>query len=82
MMGHIEDITDTKSTEALTDLLDAYCMVNSLPHLSADELLLETLEGMNQLKAQWQWLQAFITHWEIVQAEEDFEAACAARGEK
>lgn len=82
MMGYIEDITDTKTTEGLVDLLDAYCMVNSLPPLSADELLLETLEKMNQLKAQWQWLQAFITHWEAVQAEEDFESACAARGEK
>lgn len=81
-MSHIEDIIATRTTDALTDLLDAYCKDNDLTPMSADELLLETLEKMNQLKAQWQWLQAFITHWETVQAEEDFEAACAARGEK
>lgn len=81
-MGHIEDIIATKSTDALADLLDAYCKDNDLSYQSADGLLLAVLERQEELKDISLWLQAFIAQWEAVQAEEDFEAACAARGEK
>ena len=82
MMGHIEDITATKSTDALADLLEGYCLANDLPYQSADELLLEVLDRREQLQSITLWLQAFIAQWDAVQAEEDFESACAARGEK
>ena len=81
MTGHIEDITATKSTDALADLLLGYCLTNNLPYQSADGLLLEVLDRREHLKRITLWLQAFIAQWEVVQAEEDFEAACAARGE-
>lgn len=77
-----EDITATRTTEALADLLDHYCHNNSLPYQSADELLLEVLGRVNELQNHVQWLLAFIDQWNTVQADEDFEAAIQARGEK
>lgn len=71
----INDIQNSNNTDALADLLVEYCEINKLPLMSADELLVE-VEG------HWQWLQAFIGRWEVVQAEEDFESAIRARGEK
>jgi len=71
----INDIQNSNNTDALADLLVEYCETNKLPLMSADELLLV-------LGAHWQWLQAFIARWEVVQAEEDFESAIRARGEK
>ena len=41
-----------------------------------------TLALATRAKAHAQWLQAFITRWEAVQADEDFEYAIAMRGEK
>lgn len=78
---HIEDITATNTTDALADLLLGYCTTHNLPYQSADELLLEVLERTNELRRHSEWLQVFITRWDEVQAEEDFEQACAARGE-
>jgi hypothetical protein len=71
----INDIQNSNNTDALADLLVEYCETNKLPLMSADELLLV-------LGAHWQWLLAFIARWEVVQAEEDFESAIRARGEK
>lgn len=78
---HIEDITATNTTDALADLLLGYCVTHNLPYKSADELLHEVLERMGELRRHSEWLQVFITRWDEVQAEEDFEQACAARGE-
>ena len=69
------DIQNSNSTEALTDLLTDYCDTNSLPLMSADELLLV-------LGAHWQWLLAFIARWNVVQDEEDLESSIRARGEQ
>jgi hypothetical protein len=77
-----EDITETTTTEALSDLLAAHCKDYDLSLVSADELLLEALNTAEMMKAHVQWLQAFITRWEAVQAVEDFEYAIAMRGEK
>lgn len=81
-----EDIQETNTTDALADLLDAYCLANELPdqfghRLSADELLLEVLYRIDTLQRHTRWLYTFIERWNAVQAEEDFEQACAARGE-
>ena len=78
----IEDIIEAKSTDELSDLLDAYCKANELPHESADELQLRVLEQIEKLKTNAHWLQAFILRWDAVQADEDFEYAIAMRGEK
>jgi hypothetical protein len=67
------DIEQSNSTEALTDLLVEYCDTNNLPLMSADELLLV-------VGAQWEWLQAFVARWDVVQDEEDFQSAIRARG--
>jgi hypothetical protein len=67
------DIERSNSTEALTDLLTEYCDTNNLPRMSADELLLV-------LGAQWEWLQAFVARWDVVQDEEDLQSAIRARG--
>lgn len=67
------DIERSNSTEALTDLLTKYCDTNNLPLMSADELLLV-------VGAQWEWLQAFVARWDVVQDEEDFQSAIRARG--
>jgi hypothetical protein len=67
------DIERSNSTEALTDLLTEYCDTNNLPLMSADELLLV-------VGAQWEWLQAFVARWDVVQDEEDFQSAIRARG--
>jgi len=82
MILDFEDITETKTTDALVDLLDAYCLDNGLPCQSADELLLKVLERINSLRNHAEWLQAFITQWTIVQADEDFNQAIAVRGER
>ena len=81
-VNQYEDITATRTTEALADLLDHYCHNNSLPYQSADELLLEVLARKNDLNRHAQWLLTFIDQWNAVQADEDFEAAIQARGEK
>jgi hypothetical protein len=75
-----KDIIETTTTEALSDLLAAYCKDYGLSPVSADELLLEVLNTATIMKAHAQWLQAFITRWEAVQADEDFEHATAMRG--
>jgi hypothetical protein len=67
------DIERSNSTEALTDLLVEYCDTNNLPLMSADELLLV-------VGAQWEWLQAFVARWDVVQDEEDLQSAIRARG--
>lgn len=77
-----EDITETTTTEALSDLLAAYCKDYGLSPVSADDLLLEVLNTATIMKAHARWLQAFITRWGSVQAVEDFEHAIAMRGEK
>jgi hypothetical protein len=66
-------IEQSNSTEALTDLLTEYCDTNNLPLMSADELLLV-------VGAQWEWLQAFVARWDVVQDEEDLQSAIRARG--
>jgi hypothetical protein len=66
-------IEQSNSTEALTDLLVEYCDTNNLPLMSADELLLV-------VGAQWEWLQAFVARWDVVQDEEDLQSAIRARG--
>ena len=78
---HIEDITETNTTDALADLLLGYCTTHNLPYQSADELLHEVWERTNELRRHAEWLQVFIARWDEVQAEEDFKQACAARGE-
>lgn len=67
------DIERSNSTEALTDLLTEYCDTNNLTLMSADELLLV-------VGAQWEWLQAFVARWDVVQDEEDLQSAIRARG--
>lgn len=70
-----EEITSIKTTEGLSDLLEGFCFTNGLPLRCADELRHELLSHLN-------WLNAFCDHWNKVQAEEDFEQAIAARGER
>lgn len=77
-----EDITATRTTEALADLLDHYCHNNSLPYQSADELLLEVLGRINELQNHVQWLLAFIDQWNAVQDQEDSEAQCQRNGHR
>jgi hypothetical protein len=76
------DIIEAKSTDQLSDLLNAYCKANDLAFESADEVLLDVLKRINKLKANAMWLNAFILRWDAVQADEDFEYAVAMRGEK
>ena len=76
------DIIEAKSTDQLSDLLNAYCKANDLAFESADEVLLDVLKRINKLKANAMWLNAFILRWDAVQADEDFEYAIAMRGEK
>ena len=71
----LDAIEQSDSTEALTDLLADYCDTNNLPLMSADELLLV-------VGAQWEWLQAFVARWDVVQDEEDCQSAIRARGEQ
>lgn len=77
-----EDIIEAKTTDELSDLLNAYCKANDLAFESADEVLLDVLEQIEKLKANVMWLNAFILRWDAVQADEDFEYAVAMRGEK
>lgn len=76
------DIIEAKTTDELSDLLNAYCKAHDLTFESADEVLLALLKRINKLKANAIWLNAFIMRWEAVQADEDFEYAVAMRGEK
>lgn len=73
-MENLEDIKTATSTDALTDMLAAYCQQEGIPCESADELLLRILDWK-------EWMQAFIEQWDIVQEHEDFVQAIAARGE-
>ena len=77
-----EDIIEAKTTDQLSDLLNAYCKANDLAFESADEVQLQVLEQIERLKANAMWLNAFILRWDAVQADEDFEYAIAMRGEK
>jgi hypothetical protein len=77
----MEDIQETNTTDALADLLSAYCLANELPYQSADELLHEVFERIETLRGHTRWLLTFIDRWDVVQGEEDFEQTCAARGE-
>jgi hypothetical protein len=76
------DIIEAKTTDQLSDLLNAYCKANDLAFESADEVQLQVLEQIERLKANAMWLNAFILRWDAVQADEDFEYAIAMRGEK
>lgn len=87
----MDDIAATSSTDGLADLLATYCADHALPYIDAEELLHEIWAMIDDekdpvLTAQYrehiQWLLAFINRWNAVQADEDFEAAIAARGEK
>lgn len=77
-----EDIIEAKSTDQLSDLLNAYCRANDLAYESCDDVLLDVLAQIEKRKANAVWLDAFIERWDAVQAEEDFEYAVAMRGEK
>jgi len=77
-----KDIIEAKTTDQLSDLLNAYCRANDLAFESADEVQLQVLEQIERLKANAMWLNAFILRWDAVQADEDFEYAIAMRGEK
>lgn len=86
----MEDILAAQSTDALSDILAAFCEDTALPLMSADELLLEVWHMIDderdditraQLREHITWLCTFINRWELVQKEEDFFAACVARGE-
>ena len=77
-----EDMLNAKSTDDLSDLLFDYAHRNMLTYASADELLIEVLGKIERLNVNSRWLQGFIKRWNEVQAEEDFEAAIIARGEK
>lgn len=90
-MLSFEDITATNSTDALSDLLAAYCAEHALPLTDAEELLHEVWAMIEDerdpvLLAQYhdhvRWLLVFINRWNVVQADEDFESAIAARGEQ
>jgi hypothetical protein len=74
-----EGIETAQSTGVLTLMLDSYCKAHDLPHESADELQLQLLEQIEELKLHAQWLQRFITRWDAVQAEEDI-AYCKRTG--
>lgn len=78
----IEDITATKTTDQLSDLLEGFCEAHALPWISADGLLLTLLDQMAELKQQCDWLIMFCAQWEAVQAKEDFESAIYARREQ
>lgn len=72
-------IETAQSTGVLTLILRNYCELNNLPYESADELQLQLLEQIEELKLHAQWLQRFITRWDAVQAEEDV-AQCKRTG--
>ena len=76
-----EEIETAQSTAVLTLMLNRYCKAHGLPHESADELLLEVLEQIEELKLHAKWIQRFITQWEAVQAEEDI-AYCKRTGHR
>lgn len=77
-----EDMLNAKSTDDLSDLLFSYSHRNMLTFASADEMLIDVLNQIEKLQVNARWLQGFIKVWNDVQAEEDFESAIAARGEK
>lgn len=65
---------NTPTTDALADEYAAWLANNGLPDLDAESLAIRV--------AVWsRWLGDFIRRWNEVQAKEDFERACAARGE-
>ena len=72
-------IETAQSTGVLTLILRNYCEAHNLPHESADELQLQLLEQIEELRGHAQWLQRFITRWDAVQAEEDI-AYCKRTG--
>lgn len=72
-MTHIDDITHATTTDALSDLLAAFCDEQGLPFEGAQELLLRVV-------SQREWLKLFCERWDDVQAQEDFEHACQMRG--
>lgn len=74
-MYTLDDIKAARSTDALADVLDAYCDKHGLPLVSADDLLAE-------YRAHVAWLAYFCDQWERVQEREDFDSAIAARGER
>jgi len=77
-----EDMLAAKSTDDLSDLLFSYGRRNMLQFASADEMLVDVLQQIERLNVNARWLQGFINRWNEVQAEEDFETAIIARGEK
>ena len=56
-IAHIEPLSPTLGQ--LTAEYQAYCDANELPHMSADELICETLTD-----AQRAWVSQFINRWE------------------
>ena len=76
-----EGIETAQSTGVLTLILRNYCEDNELPHESADELQLQLLEQIEELRLHAQWLQRFIARWDAVQAEEDI-AQCKRTGHR
>ncbi len=74
-----EDIETAQSTGVLTLILRNYCEAHDLPHESADELIVDLLGQMAELKGHVDWLIMFSAQWEAVQAREDA-AACKRTG--
>lgn len=65
---------NTPTTDALADEYAAWLAENNLPNECAESLLLSVLGWRH-------WLEDFVRRWNEVQAKEDFERACRARGE-
>ena len=95
MIDEAETFEDTimaaTTTDALADLLDAYCADHALPHTDALELFHELWAMICEEKdpvlvAQYvqhtKWLVMFIAQWEAVQAREDTEAECKRNGHR
>lgn len=80
MTCEFETLEAATSTDALADLFAAWCLSNELPHISADELLLELYatrngEGHPHIGPvnddQISFVESFCEQWETVQARED-----------
>jgi hypothetical protein len=91
MPDEVEGIFAANSTDALSDLLAAYCEEHALPLTDAEELLHELWAMINEEKdpvlvAQYvehtNWLMVFIAQWEAVQEREDNEAECKRNGHR
>ena len=76
-----DDIIEAKTTDELSDLLNAYCEANNLPYESADELILELLGQMAETKNHVDWLMMFHAQWNAVQTREDA-AECKRNGHR